>query len=87
MAFLALLIGGAIALLLLFKLLGTLTSILHTVQGNKNTARVEKQNLPLIVDASTNMTEKIAQAHALLQKGAITQSEFEQLKKKILENG
>lgn len=97
MGFLAM-IGGIIALLILLKLLGTAMKIFNMLKQQSN----EKQDIsnskskPIIVDevktvlpnaAHASHLEQIRQAHDLLQSGALSQAEFEALKKKILQNG
>lgn len=97
MGFLAM-IGGIIALLILLKLLGTAMKIFNMLkqQSNEKQDILHSKSKPIIVDevktvlpnvAHASHLEQIRQAHDLLQSGALSQAEFEVLKKKILQNG
>jgi len=54
--------------------------------GNKCVAKSTTQETKVIQNESSNYLEEIKQAKALLDSGVITQDEFEQIKKKIIDN-
>ena len=54
--------------------------------GNKCVAKSTTQETKVIQNESSNYLEEIKQAKALLDNGVITQDEFEQIKKKIIDN-
>lgn len=83
MATLAIIIFGAIGLLFLSKILGIVRDIFSTVRDVADNPKISQKS-PLIIDEPTSPTEEIRKAHDLLRSGAISQSEFEALKKKIL---
>ena len=54
--------------------------------GNKCVAKSTTQETKVIQNESSNYLEEIKQAKVLLDSGVITQDEFEQIKKKIIDN-
>jgi predicted PurR-regulated permease PerM len=83
-----------IVLIIVLPYLGTFiylvtqhNGITERAQQQQKAAQTQFDNYVQSVAAKTDPTEKIAKAHELLERGALNQAEFDQIKRQALADG